>query len=417
MARILPNATSRGRYFRPQSGATTIRSAATWGSACRMRAATVSGVSTVLSARSMTPRMMVFDGSSLQHRKVELGLRRLDRHLPDRRALELRQEVVAGGLVEDDGGIAEADMRRGRALDAVERAVERLDAERLRLLPARLHPRLVDLHDVGAGAEQVLDLGIDGRRVVHGELLVVAVEVVLALHRHGERARHRDLDRAVGMGAQELDVAHLDRMLAPDLADDARHGGDAAAAGRNLAGILQVDAVERGGEPVGVAFPPLLAVGDDVEAGALLVADGEHGGVVLRLLEQVGLDPPQIVEPHPRHDLGQPLPVDQPVGLRIGTDQAGGKEHCGVLRSISLRLPHRVVSRFPQRGDAEKLATAGCHESRAQRVQTAQSREHEDSWRSRISGAPLARRARAAPRPGRRLLLRLLERVDRRCRS
>ena len=47
IARIFPNAISRGRYFKPQSGATTIRSAATYGNAWRMRAATVAAVSTV----------------------------------------------------------------------------------------------------------------------------------------------------------------------------------------------------------------------------------------------------------------------------------------------------------------------------------------------------------------------------------
>src|SRR5215813_14662668 len=41
IASIFPNATSRGRYFMPQSGATTIRSGGTNGSAARMRAATV----------------------------------------------------------------------------------------------------------------------------------------------------------------------------------------------------------------------------------------------------------------------------------------------------------------------------------------------------------------------------------------
>src|SRR5580698_2590548 len=40
IALILPNATGRGRYFMPQSGATTTRSAGTWASARRMRSAT-----------------------------------------------------------------------------------------------------------------------------------------------------------------------------------------------------------------------------------------------------------------------------------------------------------------------------------------------------------------------------------------
>jgi hypothetical protein len=60
---ILPFATSRGRYFIPQSGATMTSSAATYGSARRMRAATTSGVSTRKSARSMTPRMIFLRGN------------------------------------------------------------------------------------------------------------------------------------------------------------------------------------------------------------------------------------------------------------------------------------------------------------------------------------------------------------------
>ena len=52
----------------------------------------------------------------------------------------------------------------------------------------------------------------------------------------------------------------------------------------DVAGVGRVDALERGGEAVGVALAPHLAVGDDVDAGPLHVADGEQGGVVLRLL-------------------------------------------------------------------------------------------------------------------------------------
>src|SRR5690606_13502539 len=63
IAFILPNATSRGRYLSPQSGATMIFSAGTCGSARRMRAATVSGVSTSCVDRSSTPRMIVLPGS------------------------------------------------------------------------------------------------------------------------------------------------------------------------------------------------------------------------------------------------------------------------------------------------------------------------------------------------------------------
>ena len=48
IALSLAKATSRGRYFMPQSGATTIRSAGTWARARRIRSATTSGDSTVV---------------------------------------------------------------------------------------------------------------------------------------------------------------------------------------------------------------------------------------------------------------------------------------------------------------------------------------------------------------------------------
>ena len=47
----------------PQSGATMTRAGSICGSARRMRAATVSAVSIRWSARSMTPRMIVWSGS------------------------------------------------------------------------------------------------------------------------------------------------------------------------------------------------------------------------------------------------------------------------------------------------------------------------------------------------------------------
>ena len=73
-----------------------------------------------------------------------------------------------------------------------------------------------------------------------------------------------------------------------------------AAAVERRAGIVDVDAFERGGEAVGIAFAPHLAVGDDVEPGALLVADGEQRGVVLRLLEQFRRNAPQLLGAHAR---------------------------------------------------------------------------------------------------------------------
>ena len=88
------------------------------------------------------------------------------------------------------------------------------------------------------------------------------------------------------------------------------------------AGLLAVHALERGGEAVGVAFAAHLAIGDDVDAGALLVADRQHRGVVLRLLEPGRLDAPQFARAGARrNDLRQASAVDQPVGLRVAAHQ------------------------------------------------------------------------------------------------
>ena len=58
--------------------------------------------------------------------------------------------------------------------------------------------------------------------------------------------------------------------------------------------MLAVHALERGSEAVGVALAAHLAVGHDVDAGALHVLDCEPRCVVLRLLEEHLGNPPQL---------------------------------------------------------------------------------------------------------------------------
>src|SRR5688572_29522511 len=66
-------ATSRLRYFMPQSGATTRRSAGTCFRPARMRLATSSGVSTASFERSITPSITVFRESSLRIERSRRG--------------------------------------------------------------------------------------------------------------------------------------------------------------------------------------------------------------------------------------------------------------------------------------------------------------------------------------------------------
>ena len=115
-------------------------------------------------------------------------------------------------------------------------------------------------------------------------------------------------------------------MPAPDRAGYARHHRLRAAAVEGGAGIHEVDAFERGGEAVRVAFAPHLAVRDDVDARLLHVADREPRGVVLRFLEVLLGDAPDLGSAYPRHLGAEFCAVDEPIGLRIAADHGGGKE-------------------------------------------------------------------------------------------
>ena len=154
-----------------------------------------------------------------------------------------------------------------------------------RLLRPRLHVRLVDLHDVGAGGEEIADLLVDRRGVVQRRGFLARVEVVLRLLRHRERAGHGDLRSAASVCALAGTAGPPPRpaCLRRIVPDDARHRIGMARAIERGARVVEVHAVERGGEAVGVALAADLAVGDDVEAGLLLGADGQQRGVVLRL--------------------------------------------------------------------------------------------------------------------------------------
>src|SRR5215211_9319567 len=82
--------------------------------------------------------------------------------------------------------------------------------------------------------------------------------------------------------------------------DHAWHWVGMPAAIQRRAGVLDVDALERGREAVRVALAAHLAVGDDVQPGALLVGDRQPRRVVLGLLEIGRIDAPQLECAHAR---------------------------------------------------------------------------------------------------------------------
>ena len=167
-------------------------------------------------------------------------------------------------------------------------------------------------------------------------------------------------------------------------------------------GIVDVDAFERGGEAVGIALAPHLAVGDDVEAGAFLVADGEQRGVVLRLVEKFRRDPPQLLGAHARRKAaGELLAVDQPVRLRVGADQRGrqqGQRHCVRLRSwpgLSRHPAYEHIAR-PQRSSPARARHAA---PRARRRHGSDAGTRCRRRRSACRPAPCAPPAAATARP------------------
>src|SRR6516162_4103930 len=173
-------------------------------------------------------------------------------------------------------------MHGDRSGNAIERTVERFDAVAARLVRMLLHPRLVDLRHVCTGGKKIPNLGIDGFGISHRHRFLVAVIIVPRLAPHRERARYGGLDLAFRIGAQHFEIAQFHRLLPSNWTDDPGHRNRPSIAIEHRAGIFDIDAIERGGETIGVTFPALLAVSDDVESGALLVTDGEDGRVVLR---------------------------------------------------------------------------------------------------------------------------------------
>ena len=85
--------------------------------------------------------------------------------------------------------------------------------------------------------------------------------------------------------------------------------------------VLEIDAVERLDERRDEVPSRLLAVGDDVDAGALLVREHEPHRVALRFGEGVALEPPR----RPEHTgIGQPVRLGQAAGDGRGQDLAHG---------------------------------------------------------------------------------------------
>src|SRR6266850_692822 len=213
---------------------------------------------------------------------------------------ELEDELVSARL-EDSGevgavraiearaaeAIAEADVKAELGLDALGGEVEEPGHLLARDIAAC---RLVDLDELGPGRDQALQLLVDhlGEALGHVHHALVHLAGMNA-RAEGERARAGRLGR---LGRVRLEVLEL-----LDDAEASRGRLDAAdglvarllvvAPGPGLPAHGQrLDALDDGVVGIDVAVQaPDFAVGDDVEAGALHVADGRVRGIVEHLLE------------------------------------------------------------------------------------------------------------------------------------
>ena len=151
-----------------------------------------------------------------------------------------------------------------------------------------------------------------------------AVVVVLGLLGHRERPGDRDLGQPVGVRAQELGVADQDRPRARRSSpDDPRHRERVAVAVQRLARVVDVDPVERHHDAVGVALAPLLAVGDDVQAGRSWSRIAISVAASWASSRKALLDAPEVGGANPR-GLAPPqlLAIEQPLRLRVGPHEA-----------------------------------------------------------------------------------------------
>ena len=184
----------------------------------------------------------------------------------------------------DHGGVAKTNVHSGGARDALQSAVQGLDAVLTGLFWPCLHIGFIHLNHVCAVGKQLQYLCIQGHGIVHGRLLFGGVKIVLRLLQHGERARHRDLDLALCMGLEKKQILQLDGPGAPDLAHNAGHRVGVAGTVQAHAWVIDVNALQCGGDAIGIALTADFAVGDDVQTGIFLGADGEQGGVLHGLL-------------------------------------------------------------------------------------------------------------------------------------
>ena len=180
--------------------------------------------------------------------------------------------------------------------------------------------RLIELDHIDPIGLQRQRLLVEQLGKSHRELFAAAVVGVGDGIDDGHRAGQRELQLLCGVRPGDLRFEGMHATLQTDRAHDLRHHRVIAiVADAHLDLVLEVDALDRFEKAMHEVLAALLAVGDDVQAGVLLLLDPEQGGVALGLAQRIALLAPlrpQLL------GLGEPAGFGQAAGK-------GGLEHGG----------------------------------------------------------------------------------------
>ena len=182
--------------------------------------------------------------------------------------------------------VAVADVHRGRAREAFGRTVQRPDPPRGHVVHVDVERRLVQLQHVEAGGDELARLLVDDTRERQRQPRAVVIMLVGQRVDDRHRPGDRELQASGRVGARPAHLVHVNGRAARDGASDGRHlrlvpiGADA-----DRHALAEVDPLQALEEAVDEVLARLLAVGDDVDAGRLLVGEREPHGVALRFLQ------------------------------------------------------------------------------------------------------------------------------------
>jgi hypothetical protein len=190
--------------------------------------------------------------------------------------------------------VAVADVHRGLARQAVDRAVQRGNTPAGDLVEIDIEGRLVELDHIDPDRRQFARLLVQEVGEGHRHRDAVAVMRVGDRVDDRHRAGQGEFERTFCMSAGNPRLRAMHRALAAQRAGHGRHHrlvAVVADAHRDAAG--EIDAVDAFQEAVHEVLPRQLTIADDVDAGIFLELQRQQGRVALALGERLAVQPPR----------------------------------------------------------------------------------------------------------------------------